>query len=58
VQAALEKLKNLETIKFNLSLNIEDKDETIKIDKENLELGPACPNISYKPKALFPEKDK
>jgi len=58
VQAALEKLKNLESISFELSLNIEDKDETIKIDKENLELGPACPNISFKPKTLVPEKNK
>lgn len=47
-QAAWEKLNHLEDVKFKLSLDIEDKSETIRIDKENLELDDTCANISYK----------
>jgi len=40
----------LEELKFKLSLDIEDKNETIRIDRENLEIDHTCANISYKPK--------
>ncbi|XP_035731900.1 tektin-B1-like [Vespa mandarinia] len=52
VQAAWEKLNCLEEVKFKISLDIEDKNETTRIDKENLELDRTCANISYKPNAL------
>jgi len=58
MQTALEMLKNLEATRFELNLNIENKDESIKIDKENLELDPACPNISFKPQSLIAEGNK
>ncbi|XP_029173358.1 tektin-2-like [Nylanderia fulva] len=48
-QAAWEKLNHLEDVKFKLSLDIEDKSETIRIDKGNLELDGICANLSYKP---------
>ncbi|XP_012233527.1 tektin-2 isoform X2 [Linepithema humile] len=50
VQAAWEKLNHLERIKFELNLDIEDKNDTIRIDKGNLKLDHMCANISYKPK--------
>ncbi|XP_032664952.1 tektin-B1 isoform X2 [Odontomachus brunneus] len=49
VQTAWEKLNSLESVKFDLSVDTQDKNETIKIDKENLELDRTCANISYKP---------
>ncbi|XP_011866442.1 PREDICTED: tektin-2 [Vollenhovia emeryi] len=49
-QAAWEKLNHLEAFRFKLNLSIEDKNETIRIDIENLELDHACANLSYKPK--------
>ncbi|CAK9829318.1 TEKT2 [Anthophora retusa] len=52
VQAAWEKLNRLEEVRFAVQLEVEDKDETIKIDKENLSLDRTCANISYKPNAL------
>ncbi|XP_070151399.1 tektin-B1 [Polyergus mexicanus] len=55
-QAAWEKLNHLEDVKFKLSLDIEDKNETIRIDKENLELSETCANISYKPRVSITEK--
>ncbi|XP_011172391.2 tektin-B1 [Solenopsis invicta] len=55
-QAAWEMLNRLEALKFKLSLNIEDKNETIKIDKENLELDYASANTSYKSKTLVTDK--
>lgn len=51
-QAAWEKLNRLEALKFKLSLDIEDKNETIKIDTGNLELDRTCANISYKPSVI------
>ncbi|EZA60445.1 Tektin-2 [Ooceraea biroi] len=57
-QAVWEKLNHLETVKFELNLDIEDKNETIRIDKENLELDHTCANISYKPKTLITEGTK
>lgn len=56
MQAAWEKLNCLEEVKFKISLDIEDKNETIRIDKENLELDRTCANISYKPNALKKSK--
>ncbi|XP_012531688.1 tektin-B1 [Monomorium pharaonis] len=52
-QAAWEKLKHLEAVKFKLNLDIEDKNETIRIDRENLEMDRAYANISYKPKTVI-----
>lgn len=52
MQAAWEKLNRLEEVKFQIQLEVEDKDETIKIEKENLNLDRTCANISYKPNAL------
>ncbi|KAK9296147.1 hypothetical protein QLX08_009773 [Tetragonisca angustula] len=52
VQAAWEKLNRLEEVRFQMQLEIEDKDETIKIEKENLDLDQTCANISYKHNAL------
>ncbi|XP_033333101.1 tektin-B1 [Megalopta genalis] len=52
IQAAWEKLNRLEEVTFKMALEVEDKDETIKIDKENLSLDRTCANISYKPNAL------
>ncbi|XP_076760250.1 tektin-B1 [Xylocopa sonorina] len=52
VQAAWEKLNRLEEVRFTIQLEVEDKDETIKIEKENLSLDRTCANISYKPNAL------
>ncbi|KYM98067.1 PREDICTED: tektin-2 [Cyphomyrmex costatus] len=49
-QAAWEKLNRLEALKFRLNLDIEDKNETIRIDKDNLELDHTSANISYKPR--------
>ncbi|KYN38866.1 Tektin-2 [Trachymyrmex septentrionalis] len=51
-QTAWEKLNCLEALKFRLSLDIEDKNETIRIDKDNLELDHTSANISYKPRTL------
>lgn len=57
VQAAWEKLNRLEEVRFAVDLDLEDKDETIKIDNENLKLDRTCANISYKPNALRTPKD-
>lgn len=42
----------MERVKFELNLDIEDKNDTIRIDKENLKLDHTCADISYKPKTL------
>ncbi|XP_076248354.1 tektin-B1 [Calliopsis andreniformis] len=52
VQASWEKLNRLEEVRFQVELEVEDKDETIRIDQENLSLDRTCANISYKPNAL------
>ncbi|XP_003705658.1 tektin-2 isoform X2 [Megachile rotundata] len=57
VQAAWEKLNRLEEVKFQVQLEVEDKDESIKIDRENLSLDRTCANITYKPNALRIPKD-
>ncbi|EFN79055.1 tektin-2 [Harpegnathos saltator] len=58
VQTAREKLNTLDSIKFDLDMDIEDKNETIKIDKENLVLDRTCANISYKPTLPISEKTR
>lgn len=55
-QAAWEKLNHLEDVKFKLSLDIEDKSETIRIDKKNFELDGTSGNLSYKPRTSITEK--
>ncbi|XP_053971200.1 tektin-2 isoform X2 [Hylaeus anthracinus] len=57
IQAAWEKLNRLEAVRFEVDLDIEDKDETIRIDQDNLNLDRTCANISYKPNALRTPKD-
>ncbi|XP_017885994.1 tektin-2 [Ceratina calcarata] len=52
VQSAWEKLNRLEEVRFGVQLEVEDKEETINIDRENLSLDRTCANISYKPNAL------
>lgn len=52
VQAAWEKLNRLEEIKFKVNLDLQDKIETIEIDRENLNLDRTCANISYKSNVL------
>ncbi|XP_072748508.1 tektin-B1 [Anoplolepis gracilipes] len=56
-QAAWEKLNHLENMKFKLSLDIEDKNETIRIDKGNLQLDDTSANISYKPRTSAEKTD-
>lgn len=57
MQAAWEKLNRLEEVRFAVDLDLEDKEETIKIDNENLKLDRTCANISYKPNALRTPKE-
>lgn len=56
VQAAWEKLNRLERIRFELCVDLEDKNETIEIDRENLDLDNTGANITFKPKILFSKK--
>ncbi|XP_076170389.1 tektin-B1 isoform X2 [Ptiloglossa arizonensis] len=55
-QDAWEKLNRLEAVKYKVQLDVDDKDETIKIDTDNLNLDRTCANISYKPNALKTSK--
>lgn len=48
----------MESVKFDLNVDTQDKNETIKIDKENLELDRTCANISYKPTLSIGEKTR
>lgn len=57
-QAVWKKLNHLDAIKFELNSDIEDKTESIRIDKENLELDYTCANISYKPAAMIADRTK
>ncbi|XP_033211590.1 tektin-2 [Belonocnema kinseyi] len=52
VQAAWEKLNRLEEVRFKVNLDLQDKRETLEIDRENLSLDRTCANLSYKPDAL------
>ena len=52
VQAAWEKLNRLEEVRFQVNLDLQDKRETLEIDRENLNLDRTCASISYKPNAL------
>lgn len=56
MQTASEKLNHLEKVQFDLNVDIQDKNETIKIDKENFVLDRTCANISYKPVLPIGEK--
>jgi len=47
-QAAWEKINRLEEVRFKLQLDINDKMESIAIDKDQLTLDRTCANISYK----------
>lgn len=47
-QATWEKLNRLAEVKFKLTLDINDKTESIEIDKDQLELDKNCANITYK----------
>ncbi|KAI4471376.1 tektin [Holotrichia oblita] len=51
-QASWEKLNRLEEVRFKLTLDINDKGETIEIDQEQLKLDRNCANISYKTDSL------
>lgn len=51
-QTSWEKLNRLEEVKFKLVLDINDKGETMEIDKEQLKLDRNCANISYKTDSL------
>ncbi|XP_043289923.1 tektin-2 [Venturia canescens] len=52
VQAAWQKLNRLEEVRFKVNLDLEDKVESIEIEKENLQLSRNSASISYKPDAL------
>lgn len=47
-QAAWEKLNRLEEVRFKLKLDINDKTESLEIDKDQLTLDKNCANISFK----------
>lgn len=47
-QSAWEKINKLEVVKFKLQLDLNDKNETLQIDKDMLNLDNACANITYK----------
>lgn len=47
-QSAWEKLNRLDEVKFKVQLDINDKNETIEIDKDMLTLDKNCANISFK----------
>ncbi|XP_017781142.1 PREDICTED: tektin-B1, partial [Nicrophorus vespilloides] len=47
-QAAWEKINRLEEVRFKLTLDINDKQESIELDKDQLTLDKNCANISYK----------
>ncbi|KAI4484374.1 hypothetical protein M0802_013119 [Mischocyttarus mexicanus] len=44
--------KEIDMLNYPLQITAEYKNETTRIDKENLELDRTCANISYKPNAL------
>lgn len=47
-QSAWEKINKLEVVKFKLQLDLNDKNETLQIDKDMLNLDKDCANITYK----------
>ncbi|XP_014474280.1 PREDICTED: tektin-2 [Dinoponera quadriceps] len=57
-QTAWEKLNHLENLRFDLSVDVQDKNEAIQIDGENLALDRAGSNISYKPTLPIGEKTR
>ncbi|KAF2903482.1 hypothetical protein ILUMI_02716 [Ignelater luminosus] len=56
-QSAWEKINRLEEVKFKVQLDINDKNETIEIDKDMLTLDKNCANISFKTDPLRIPKD-
>ncbi|XP_034936566.1 tektin-2 isoform X2 [Chelonus insularis] len=57
VQAAWEKLNELDKIEYKLRLDIENKNETLEIDSNNANLNQNSSDISYKPNALKSSKN-
>lgn len=51
-QSAWEKINKLEVVKFKLQLDLNDKNETLQIDKDMLSLDKDCANITYKTDSL------
>ncbi|VVC89800.1 unnamed protein product [Leptidea sinapis] len=51
-QSAWEKINKLEVVKFKLQLDLNDKNETLQIDKDMLNLDKECANITYKTDSL------
>ncbi|KAL4707299.1 hypothetical protein ACJJTC_019837 [Scirpophaga incertulas] len=51
-QSAWEKINKLEVVKFKLQLDLNDKNETLQIDKDMLTLDKECANITYKTDSL------
>lgn len=51
-QASWEKLSRLDEVRFKLTLEIDNKQEAITIDKDQLTLDKNCANISFKVDAL------
>ncbi|XP_022901941.1 tektin-2 [Onthophagus taurus] len=47
-QSAWEKINRLDEVKFKVQLDINDKHESIELDKDQLTLDKNCANISYK----------
>lgn len=51
-QASWEKLNRLQEVRFKLTLEIDNKEESVEIDKDQLTLDKNCANISFKLDAL------
>ncbi|GLV34019.1 uncharacterized protein CBL_11098 [Carabus blaptoides fortunei] len=51
-QASWEKLNRLQEVRFKLTLEIDNKEESVAIDKDQLTLDKNCANISFKLDAL------
>ncbi|XP_020286874.1 tektin-B1 [Pseudomyrmex gracilis] len=49
VHDAWEKLNSLESIRYKLNVDIEDKNKSIGIDRDNLEMDHTSANLSHKP---------
>lgn len=51
-QASWEKLNRLQEVRFKLTLEIDNKEESVEIDKDQLTLDKNCANTSFKLDAL------
>lgn len=47
-QSTWEKINRLEEVRFKVNLDINDKGETVELDRDQLTLDKNCANISYK----------